>query len=103
MSGKTIAFQLSMPGVSSWNGRWTGEGKLYVLLRRVPESRVAVLDGGYWGYDFGDGWRAGVSARLVEGREITNLRKASAGFCGYDWMVDSILEHGRIQTERSHA
>ena len=50
-----LAFELSMPGVNSWNGRWTG-----------------------------------ATAR--------KLRKASAGFCGYDCMVDEIRFHGRIKT-----
>jgi hypothetical protein len=97
-----LAFTLSMPGVGSWNGRWSGEERIHVRLvpvRAGAKSRARadeLLAERYWRYDFGDGWAAGVSVREVDGPEARQLQRRSAGFCGYDWMVDEIMEHGRI-------
>lgn len=99
-----LAFELSMPGVNTWNGRWTGEGRSYVIVRSLGRSRAAIerelelMIGSPYRYDFGDGWAASVSVRGIEPSEARRLRKASAGFCGYDWMIDEIVEHGRILT-----
>lgn len=96
-----LAFTLSMPNNNAWNGRWSGEGRLYVIVKRFPDSKkaqekYAPLIGKAFYYNFGDGWGASVSVRQVVGKEVTALRKKSAGFCGYDWMVEEILQHGRI-------
>lgn len=97
-----VAFTLSMPGVGSWNGRWSGEGRHYVIVRHYAgkkaiaaiEERLAASK--YWHYRWSDGWAAGVSARVVDAREARKLRAKSDGFCGYDWMVDSIEDLGKI-------
>ena len=99
-----MLFRLSMPSNNAWDGKWSGgEGRGYNIVRRVDGARVARLghDGGslhagdgYWTHDFGDGWVAGVTATLMaQGRD----EPKSDGFSGYDWMVDSILRHGRIE------
>lgn len=106
-----IAFELSMPGVNSWNGRWTGDGRAYVKVETLGLAAAKIMreaelvDGSPYSYDFGDGWRASVSVRFVEANEARRLRKSSAGFTGYDWMVEEILAHGRILslTERTSA
>lgn len=99
-----------MPGVSSWNGRWSGEGREYVKVvslgrsKKAAAAEAAIANDGYFYYSFGDGWAAAVSAALVDSpAEARRLRRVSAGFCGYDWMVDEIVQHGRILTlaERS--
>jgi len=41
-------------------------------------------------------WGAAVAVNEVSSAEAANLRTKSNGFCGYEWMVDSILKHGRI-------
>lgn len=97
----TLLFTLSMPGNNSWNGRWSGQGKAYTVTRKFSGKKgaakaQAILDKGYYGYSFGDGWRAGIEVKCVGAAEIRAARKASRGFCGYDWMVDSILSHGAI-------
>jgi hypothetical protein len=53
---------------------------------------------GHYSYDFGDGWRASVTVRQVDEKNARKLRRQSAGFCGYDWMIREIKEHGRILT-----
>lgn len=99
-----IAFRLSMPGVGSWNGRWSGEGREYVKVVSLGRSKKAeahedeIVTGGYYYYSFGDSWSAAVTATLITPVEARRLRRVSMGFCGYDWMVDEIIEHGRILT-----
>lgn len=97
-----IAFQLSMPGRSSWNGKWSGEERLYVIVRsfrnQSREQASAIVDPQNYGYPFGDGWFANVSVSEVNEKEAKRLKKQSDGFCGYDWMVDSIISNGNIIT-----
>jgi hypothetical protein len=100
-----LSFELSMPSVNTHNGHWTGENKLFVKVVNLGNSQKAfakaepLLKQGYFTYDFGDGWRAGVSVKAVDAAESRKLRKKSVGFCGYDWMVDSILSKGKIETK----
>jgi hypothetical protein len=91
-----LAFELSMPGVNSWNGRWTGERQSYVKVINVGAKSLA--QPGRYAYDFGDGWRAAVTVRLVDSQTARKLRRKSAGFCGYDWMCNEICHYGRIKT-----
>lgn len=100
-----LAFVLSMPGVASWNGRWSGEGKLYAVVRNFGSSQKTrawlgkvVADGPYR-YHWSDGWAAKVDVREVEPSEGRKLAKASSGFCGYEWMIDSILQYGHIYAD----
>ena len=93
-----IVFELTMPHVGSWNGRWSQENKLHVRTRdqrKVPKE--------YWDKDFyyrwDDGWEACVSVRKMSSTEAQKLERKSDGFCGYDWMIDSIVEFGGIYTE----
>lgn len=98
----TLAFILSMPGCGSWNGRWSGEGKKYAKVETFPRTKKAAMKAaeivktGYYRYSFGDGWAAGVTVKQVDAAEARQLRAASQGFCGYDWMVASIIREGKI-------
>ena len=96
---KRVEFRLSMPGRNSWDGRWSGGGRNYAIVRTVTDKKAAELevDKGpqSWGYGFGDGWFASVTARIVPKGE--RLKKSN-GFCGYDWMVGSIVAFGEILT-----
>lgn len=95
---RNLAFVLTMPNNNAWNGRWTGEDTLHALVRPVPGARIDALGDlpRSFYYDFGDGWGASVKVYDPGPGETRTLRKRSAGFCGYDWMVDQIIEHGRI-------
>lgn len=65
------------------------------LTDKITASILTREDGtGYWYYSFGDGWAASVSARVMSKGERSSR---SDGFCGYDWMVRSILTHGDIR------
>ncbi len=100
-----LAFILSMPRKASWNGKWSGEGKCYAIVRKVGRSKQAkdkaaklAAEKSFY-YDFGDGWGASVAVREVDDNEARHLRRQTLGFYGYDWMVDSILEKGRIASK----
>lgn len=102
---KHFLFILTMPNNNSWNGKWTGSNNLYCIVRSYSFRKnqknfdasfknVSSTNGCY--YDFGDGWGAHVSIRECSAGEKRLYKKQSAGFCGYDWMVDEIEKHGRI-------
>lgn len=93
-----IAFELSMPNNNAWNGKWTGAGNLYCRVESIRSKEVVervLADTGYY-YNFGDGWGAHVAVHEVDAATARKLRKASKGFCGYDWMIEQIKQHGRI-------
>lgn len=92
-----IAFFLSMPHVASWNGQWSGEGKIYARVRKDSDVPKEYVDQTFE-YTWSDGWGASVSVEHVDAKEAAKIRKQSAGFCGYDWMIDSIIDHGKIMT-----
>lgn len=99
-----VSFELTMPNVGSWNGKWTGADKKYyhiVSLNKAQKQLVTELINGLktsFYYEFGDGWGANVKMELVDGREASRRRKNSKGFAGYQWMCDEILQHGKILT-----
>jgi hypothetical protein len=97
-----VCFELSMPGVASWNGRWSGEGCLYARVfdyrtKKAIARAEAMIQKGYYHYAFGDGWRAAITVRAVDAKEARQIRKKSEGFCGYDWMIDSIRQDDVIK------
>jgi hypothetical protein len=92
---KRIEFRLSMPSTGSWDGRWSGEGRNYVIVRTMSDVEAdKLLDGlahRSWYHSWRDGWAALVTARVMDRGE--RARK-SDGFGGYDWMVANILWYG---------
>ena len=93
-----LSFRLTMPNVGSWNGKWSGENDLKYKTRRVPNEQESQLSGQSFYYNFGDGWGANVEVESVHASEAARRRRKSTGFSGYDWMVDEIVEYGRILT-----
>lgn len=99
---KTVAlFILTMPKNNSWNGKWTGEGRVYACSK-IAFSRGKPLypnlkEGNFY-YDFGDGWGANVKVEYVTPSEAKRIMRKSNGFCGYNWMCDEIMRLGRIRT-----
>ena len=97
-----LCFKLSMPGISSWNGKWSGSDDFYAVVKNIGSTKKAkekgkeILKTGYYTYSFGDGWRAGIDVTEVNSKDTRKIRAKSKGFCGYDWMVDSILMDGKI-------
>lgn len=93
----TLAFLLSMPHAASWNGKWSGEGKCYAILRNFGfEHGQKIIEGSPYHYHWPDGWCACVEVKRPSLSEMHKLRTTTEGFCGYDWMVDSIIVRGKI-------
>lgn len=93
-----IVFELSMPNRGSWNGKWSQDGRLFVRVLRerdVPKER---WDKSFC-YSWDDGWTACVTVTRMPANEARNLERKSNGFCGYDWMISSIVKHGDIRRE----
>jgi hypothetical protein len=96
-----LAFVLSMPNKGSWDGKWTSESKYFAKALSVSKKEAdKVLEKPYYFYNFGDGWSARISVEVVTPSQKRTIQKKSAGFCGYDWMIDSIIEHGDIRVEK---
>ena len=88
-----MIFELSMPRNNSWNGKWSGEESVYTIAKAIPDAKARALKARYT-YNFGDGWMAAVAVREAAPRE-----KASGKFCGYEWMIDSILKRDAITAD----
>lgn len=96
-----IVFKLSMPNKGSWNNQWTGEGRLYARVyqnKSVPKEYI----GQDFYYTWSDGWTACISVEEVDSKEAAKIRKKSAGFMGYDWMIESIINRGYIITDTNY-
>jgi hypothetical protein len=107
-----ISFELTMPNVGSWNGKWTGSDRKYYVVKNVSKRYLEkqdyfkpLLENGNdsWYYNFGDGWGASVSVELVDSKTASKRRKLSKGFCGYEWMIQSIIYYGAIKTSKTLA
>jgi hypothetical protein len=96
-----VEFRLSMTNSPSWNGRWSGEDKNYVVWRELDTNALKKLlwddtNNEFfiertWFHRWSDGWCAGIKARIVPvGEELPR----SDGFHGYEWMVDNLLKRG---------
>lgn len=90
-----IIFELTMPGVGSWNGKWSQEGTYFARTRAEREVPRDRWDKDFY-YRWDDGWTACVSVRRVSAAEARKLMRKSKGFCGYDWMIKSIILLGEI-------
>ena len=97
-----IAFILTMPNRGSWNGRWSGESDLHAIVRTERNVPKDIVGKSFW-YNWDDGWSACVSVEKVECKEGNKLRQKSRGFCGYNWMVDSLIKKGRIEYPKSES
>lgn len=108
-----LCFQLTMPRCNSWNGRWSDEERPHTkVLRFTHSSRFTSrlidfrlehhITDCHYDYEFGDGWTASVRVFDVTDDQASALEKASAGFAGYDWMIDSIVANNKIVVPVTH-
>jgi len=94
-----------MPNVASWDGKWSGEGNLYTIIEKFRptlkhEAKAReLISKGSWYYRWSDGWGARITVKEVSPKEARTIRRKSKGFCGYDWMVKSILNYGEIYAD----
>lgn len=95
----TALFTLTMPKAGSWNGKWNGEGRVYakskVAFSRNKPIYPELKEGKFY-YNWDDGWTACVEVKFVTPLEARKVMKESNGFCGYEWMIDDLLNYGVI-------
>lgn len=96
-----IIFELTMPNRGSWNGKWSQENNRHIIIkneRYFPKDIINnILEKRDFYYRWDDGWTACVSVSKINYKDANKLKKISCGFCGYDWMVSSILNYGEIR------
>lgn len=90
-----IVFELTMPNRGSWNGKWSGDNRKFIRLRKNSEVPKNLVDKRYT-YSWDDGWTACVTVTRMPADEAHKLERKSDGFAGYDWMIDSIIRYGTI-------
>jgi len=96
-----LAFVLSMPSKGSWDGKWSSEGRYFAKALSVSKKEAdKILEQSSYRYNFGDGWTACVSVEVVTPSQKRTIQKKSSGFCGYEWMISSIIDHGDIRVEK---
>ena len=102
-----VSFELSMPNPPSWNGKWSGADRPHWLIKNVGTTQHARAKWekliGRHSHRFSDGWVANVTVREVTSSAARKMRKDSAGFAGYEWMIESLDRYGRITTENFQA
>ena len=88
-----VKFTLSTPRNNSWDNKWSGASKNYFKVISIAEKKaVDLITQRNFSYNFGDGWVAMIKVERASGRQ-----PKSDGFCGYEWMIDSIKQHGEIK------
>ena len=98
-----LCFTLTMPSNAAWNGKWTGDDKLYARTMNMGKGNEAkvkcapILRQKSYSYFFGDGWVANVEVRVIDAATKAKVERDTRGFCGYEWMIDSIMKHGEIR------
>jgi hypothetical protein len=95
------AFILSMPGSPSWNGKWSGSENVHAVVHSVRsksdiEKYEKLIKQESFVYCWDDGWMACINVVPVDAQTARKLRRESKGFCGYNWMIDSIIRTGEI-------
>ena len=92
MERTRVEFKMTMPGIGSWDGKWSGSSKNYLIVRSLSDEEIKALGVPCsWSHHWSDRWSANVSARIMKKGERS---KKTDGFCGYDWMVDNIVRYG---------
>ncbi len=95
-----ILFTLTMPNKGSWDGKWSGEGKFYGIIKNIcKEDMLRILETKSYHYRWDDGWSVSIYAEKIDGKERNKYEKKSEGFCGYEWMIDSIIKNNKIIIE----
>lgn len=93
-----IVFELSMPNRASWNGKWSGQDSIHVIIKKEINVPKDVIGKSFY-YQWDDGWGAEIKVYKINSnsKEYRKLKKLNKGFCGYNWMVDSIIKFKEIR------
>ena len=93
-----IVFLLDMPNRGSWNDKWSGEGRCYARVYKDNKVPIELIGNTYY-YRWDDGWTASITIQKIDANEAKYYKKHSVGFYGYDWMIESLINHGYITIE----
>ena len=100
---KYLLFSLTMPNPPSWNGKWSLANEKHTRARAFSDTEFNNLPQNIIGthyYCWNDGWTAQINVSVTNSYEKKERHlKNSAGFCGYDWMIDSLIERGEIKSK----
>jgi hypothetical protein len=92
-----IWFVLRMRNTPTWNESWSGAGRLYAKRVNVPKTKAEeLLKEGSFYFSWSDGWSCAVDVVKPSPAEARAMAKNTRGFCGYEWMINSILMYGKI-------
>lgn len=102
MSKIYVCFELTMPNRGSWNNKWSQENDRHYIIKDFcktyfDEHKNNLV--GSWWYTWSDGWSACVTGEVIDGKESAKRKRMKTKFCGYDWMVNSIIYYGKIMTD----
>lgn len=93
-----LSFELTMPQRGSTDGKWGGDNRRHIIINNLTFFTVwKILKGDStkdFLYNFGDGWLAQVKVTKLDS---TKKIPRSTNFCGYAWMIDSIITNGYIK------
>ena len=101
-----LTFELTMPNIGSWNGKWSGADNRYLMFKTFSKKegeRLMKNDKirNFYHY-FGDGWGANITMKPITSLEKRKIEKVNKGFMGYEWMVEwmveSIIKNDKIIT-----
>lgn len=100
---KYLLFSLSMPNPPSWNGKWSLAHEKHTRARSFTDAEFDNLPKNIVGthsYRWNDGWTAQIDVTVTDSAQAKERHlKNSAGFCGYDWMINSLIDCGKIQSK----
>ena len=94
-----IVFKLTMPNRNTWNGKWSGDEKVFAKIKYNKDVPKEIIGKSFL-YHWDDGWTACVSVDKMDSKEARAYIKKSVGFCGYDWMIESIIRYGEIRRKK---
>ena len=94
-----VVFKLTMPNRNTWNGKWTGDEMIFARSKKDKDVPKEVIGKSFL-HHWADGWIACVSVEKMDCKEANKLMRMSNGFCGYDWMIESIIRYGEIRYKR---
>lgn len=107
---RTLLFEYGHTNIGSWDRKWPGEGRVYAKSKKIYKEQEEFLaskgismkigEQTTFIHNFEDGWTAKVTVTVGRASDFADILKRSEGFLGYDWMIDNILEHGRILTQK---
>ena len=85
-----------MPNKGSWDGKWTGETQTFARTRTEKRVPKELWNNSFY-HRWDDGWTACVTVTQMPANEARKIMRKSKGFCGYDWMIESIIRFGEIR------